>query len=161
MANYSMEGKKVIRITLEERQQIEKLLRDGLRASAIARIIGRGKNSVVVEIRRAGGRDNYNAKRAQDQSHERFKKKTDASKANSVKYCEDRIDEIKSLIEKGETFWHIRKRLGLGYMTLLNTFKKLNVPPGNAYTMIQEVHDKIYSIQEQLDVIFEILKEKK
>lgn len=52
-------------LTLDERQQIE-LHKDILSASKIASLIGRSKNCVVCELRRHGGKENYNAKKAHD-----------------------------------------------------------------------------------------------
>jgi IS30 family transposase len=53
-------------LNLEERTKIEGLLKDeSLSLSAISRKIGRGKNTVVTEVRLNGGRDKYNAEKAQ------------------------------------------------------------------------------------------------
>ena len=64
--------KKNTRLTLSERKIIESLIKKNFKCTEISRRINRGKNSVVVEVRRAGGYDNYNAKRAQKESEERW-----------------------------------------------------------------------------------------
>lgn len=51
-------------LTSEEREKIEILIKEGMSCAEIGREIGRGKNSIVVEIRRNGGREVYNAKQA-------------------------------------------------------------------------------------------------
>lgn len=53
---------------LEEREQIQILLKTNKSLSKIAGLIGRAKNSVIVEVRRNGGRDVYNAAEAQKQA---------------------------------------------------------------------------------------------
>lgn len=60
------------RLTLGERQLIEKLLKQSQSCSHIAGVIGRSKNAVVVEVRRAGGRETYSAEKAQEESDHRF-----------------------------------------------------------------------------------------
>lgn len=48
-------------LTLEERKVIEKMLKLGHSCSAISKMLGRGKNTVVAEVRRNGGPDVYTA----------------------------------------------------------------------------------------------------
>lgn len=56
----------------------------------ICRKIGRGKNSVVVEIRRNGGREIYNANKAHEEAAERrklgYEKISTINKSNPKKY---------------------------------------------------------------------------
>lgn len=51
-------------LKLEERQQIEKLIKEkpDLSFAEISKLIGRGRNTVVEEVRKNGGREVYNAK---------------------------------------------------------------------------------------------------
>ncbi len=60
------------RLTYNERCIIARLLKELKNCSEIASIIGRGKNTVNVEIRRSGGRDKYDALRAQKESDQRY-----------------------------------------------------------------------------------------
>lgn len=56
---------KINRLTYEERQKIETLLKTPISITVLASMIGRSKNCVVVEVRRNGGRSEYTAKKAQ------------------------------------------------------------------------------------------------
>ncbi len=61
-------------LTLEERKQIEQLIKQGLSCGNIAQEINRSKNCVVVEVRR-NGKELYNAKLAHKDAIERDQKK--------------------------------------------------------------------------------------
>lgn len=52
-------------ITLEERREINKLLREGFSLSEISRKLSRGKNTVIAEVRRNGGAESYNPVQAE------------------------------------------------------------------------------------------------
>jgi IS30 family transposase len=56
----------------EERCQIEKHLKNGWSCGQIALILNRSKNGVVVEVRRSGGSETYNAVKAQQDSETRL-----------------------------------------------------------------------------------------
>lgn len=57
-------------LTLHERIKIEQLLTKDVSLSYIARFLDRGKNTVVQEVRRNGGRFSYSAKKAQERADE-------------------------------------------------------------------------------------------
>lgn len=59
-------------LTLEERIFIEKLLRQGVSCGEISRRLNRGKNTVVYEVRRYGGRDTYIATQAEAASRQKM-----------------------------------------------------------------------------------------
>lgn len=60
-------------LTLQEKKLIQQGIAQGLSASKIAVTLGRAKNSVVFEIRRAGGRENYDAEKAHELQKKRIK----------------------------------------------------------------------------------------
>mgnify|MGYP003396458589 FL=1 len=97
----------------EEREQIQKLISQGLSASAIARKIGRSKNGVIVEIRKNGGREKYNASLAQ----------------------ENRV------VVWGESIHRRQQRI-------------------NDYSSIKYLLEQVKSLQEQINIIFELLNNK-
>ncbi len=61
-------------LTLQERQKIEKYLKDGLSNSQISKLLKRGKNTINVEIRRFKDRC-YEAKTAQKEAQYRMDQK--------------------------------------------------------------------------------------
>jgi IS30 family transposase len=77
-------------LTKKERQRIEKLIMDCHSLSTIASIIGRSRNCVITEVRRAGGRINYNADIAHEKRQESkfasVNKGTKKSQSNDLKF---------------------------------------------------------------------------
>lgn len=55
-------------LEFSERQQLQILIATDKSLSKIAQLLVRGKNSIIVEVRRNGGRDVYNAAQAQKQA---------------------------------------------------------------------------------------------
>lgn len=98
-------------LSFEERKQIEKLLQDDrLSLSQISRLIQRGKNTVVFEVRRAGGRGNYTAEKAEKEFYRRRKEgyeklslhnitTTKEIKLNNLKRIESLEMQIEILID--------------------------------------------------------------
>lgn len=61
----------------EEREQIEKLIKYNLSLREIARRIGRAQGSICNEVRRCGGKYNYNAEEAQRIYEDNVKRKNE------------------------------------------------------------------------------------
>lgn len=68
------------RLTSVERHIIARLLAEGKSCSEVGVFIGRGKNTVVKEIRRNGGKEKYDAEEAQKESDLRDKKGKESKK---------------------------------------------------------------------------------
>lgn len=58
-------------LTLQERQQIEALIKESLSLTEIGRRIGRSKNAVITDVRLNGGIGHYTAEKAQRSAYER------------------------------------------------------------------------------------------
>lgn len=149
------------RLTFEEREKIEKLLKEGLSCSHISRIIGRGKNVVVAEVRRAGGRETYTAKKGQERANESKRRQVSAvtNRANDKFSANHNI--VRKLYEKGKNFYEIHEITGINYIHLSHIYKNLNLKKPITYDGIHELHKKIYALEEQIKVIFEFLEERK
>jgi IS30 family transposase len=95
----------VMRFTLNERKQIEALLKKQLPGAEIAREINRSKNGVNTEIRLNGGRVNYSAEKAFDNSEkvqkEKIRKQTEFLRKtlNPYKKLSERIENLEMQIE--------------------------------------------------------------
>jgi IS30 family transposase len=55
-------------ISYKERQDIERMIKEGHPGSMIAAFLGRSRNGINTEIRKNGGRETYNAREAQKRS---------------------------------------------------------------------------------------------
>lgn len=65
-------------LNLEERRKIKELHDKGLKGTAISQQLGRGKNTVIVELRRFHGRT-YNPEIAQKEADERIIKRNEST----------------------------------------------------------------------------------
>lgn len=88
-------------LSLRERQFIEKQIKKNISLSSIGVMLKRGKNTVITEVRRYGGRDKYNAnnahKLAQEKNEERIKKTTNSLKKSSFNPYISLSEKIKIL----------------------------------------------------------------
>jgi len=148
------------RITFEERQKIEKLLNEGFSCSKISAIIGRGRNVVVVEVRRSGGKNGYNAKDAQKMSDERNEFKITSASRKSASYLQTLLPVVAEKVKEGKSFWVIHRELNVSYVTLGRMYKLLNLPSPHAMSLIEKLEDRMYNMEIQLEIIIDKLKVK-
>ena len=90
-------------LCFEERALIEKFLKMGLTCSEIGRRLGRGKNTIVVEVRNKG-REGYTATKAQKQSDETrslgYKKLSEINSGKKKTYFyKERIENLEMQVE--------------------------------------------------------------
>jgi len=92
-------------LTLEERKKIHKYLQTGESLSRISYHIGRGKNSVIVEVRRNGGYESYDPFKAHESA---IKRKEEADRKRSLNgqvspnpyiFLRNRIDNLEFQLE--------------------------------------------------------------
>lgn len=67
-----MKEKKYTHLTLKERKEIYEWIQKGETLSQIAYNIGRGKNTIIREVRLNGGRDKYNPREANDKQRKKI-----------------------------------------------------------------------------------------
>ncbi len=103
-------------LTLQERIIIEKYIKQGFSCTEISKIIFRGVNTVVSEVRRSGGRETYCAKDAQRLSEIRMENKYERlSERNkgraTVFHIKQRIENLEMQLEiLHETIKEIMKK---------------------------------------------------
>lgn len=93
----------ITHLTFQERVKIENHIRNGLSCSQAAKLIGRSKNGVVQEVRRAGGKA-YSAKIGQNISdfnlQEKYRKLSERNKGNKVTFkMKERIENLEMQLE--------------------------------------------------------------
>lgn len=93
------------RLTFDERKTIESLVTTGLTLTGISKQIGRGKNTVVLEVRRNGGREKYNAADAQKRaSFENDKRKTKIGNARTNRMARTTSEKFDHVFDKLDGF---------------------------------------------------------
>ncbi len=103
----------------EERKLIQKYINQGFSCSQIAGKIGRGKNSIVVEVRRSGGQDKYCAKNAQKLCDERL-----AAKYEKMKGKKGNLPNYPNNVEIYEKLKKFEMQMDIIYDTLKELLKK-------------------------------------
>jgi IS30 family transposase len=91
-------------LTFSERKEIEKYNKKGWSCQEIAIHIGRSKNAVVTDIRRAGGALFYTAKGAQNIADatkaEKYRKLSERNKGNKITFkMKERIENLEMQVE--------------------------------------------------------------
>lgn len=137
-----------ITLTLEERQQIEKLLKKGFRNCEIARNLGRSPSVIHYEITRSGGFINYEANHAQELSDKR-------RSAQMAKYRWDGVQETKELIislrKQGKSVNFIANQLQVNCHTLSKFIKRHELGGDIIEERIEALEMQIQIIIEQLE----------
>lgn len=93
-------------LTLEERKTIERFCHHStMSISSIGKVLGRGKNTVIVEVRRAGGRWTYNAEKAHAEAQKRMADKYDRLRRNApptkapYQALKERVENLEMQVE--------------------------------------------------------------
>lgn len=93
-------------LSFEERKKIENLLKHypSYSLSQISIRINRGKNTVICEVRKNGGRENYTAEKGQQKSYETHQRKIQRLKTINAftdpnRPIRDKIDALSMQIE--------------------------------------------------------------
>jgi helix-turn-helix protein len=143
-------------LKLEERKSIEHLLKEGWTLGAIARSIGRSHSGVKLEVKRNGGREVYNAERAQS-NYEAARR---AYRINQQKgWTEEQLGIIKEGLEKGWSQREIIKRTKVTpYM--LRAYLERTGMKHKANTVVG-LYERVGIIEGQIEVILEVLREMK
>jgi IS30 family transposase len=149
-----MAGIGATELSLEDRIQIESLLKQGRKYGNIAVILDRSHSCIKQEVKRNCGRENYNANEAHNAAMERKKAKI---KKIQKGITEKQLDTIKKGISENLSQNKIRELCGLSHWKISQYFKenKIHYVPRN-YTAFEE---RISALEEQINLIFELVKE--
>ena len=144
------------RITFEERQKIEKLLKEGLSGRAISLSIGRSHHAVKNDITLNGGRSTYNAERAQKSSIRR--KETRLKKIETLLTPKQEAIIFQGIQEK----WpinQIRKAAGISWYKMQKILSKMGYdgPTDNFFDFME----RLSAIEQQIEIILNLLETKK
>jgi len=114
--------------------------------------LGRSKNAVNTEIRRNGGKRDYQAKGAHNEAVRRKQ-----VKAANARFAPSplQLREFKEGIKKNESPYMIRKKMKLSYQALLALYKSCQMPIPTVFELVHEALDKIYALEEQVKILFE------
>jgi IS30 family transposase len=75
-----------VRLSLEERIKIKEYLDKGFKGNEIARLLGRAFSAVNNDVRRNGGKENYDPQKAQEEANLRWKMRCESTTYNLTKF---------------------------------------------------------------------------
>ncbi len=145
------------RLTFEDRKLLESLKSSSLSANELAAKIGRRKNVVNVEYRRAGGRIFYDAVKAQEESEDRKKRQEGSYELRETYSLEKYKDSIKKLLDEGKSFWSIKVALGINHAMLSRLFKMMNLKNPSVYSLLESFESRLDAMEGALKFLTEKL----
>jgi hypothetical protein len=80
---------------------------------------------------------------------------------SSILYSPEQRESVRKLHENGFSFWDIRLQTKIPYIVLSTIFKNLKINQPHAYILLEKLNDKVYALEQQIEILFELLKEKK
>ena len=149
-----MAGKGSTELVLEERKQIEFLLKNGYRTGGIAKILQRTHCCIKAEIRKNGFRTNYNAAMAHEAAIIRKKSRKSKLKGNLT---EEEIALITDGINQGLSLNKISKLVGISSYKISAYLRGNNikcVPKG--YLGFE---NRVQSLEMQIEIVLDELRE--
>ena len=148
-------GKKITELTLAERREIERMLKEGITAKVIHQQMDRSYTTILAEIKRSGGVDHYNAVKAHKDARERKMNRLGVGR-KSWTFSEEQIIMIKHLINDGETAALICKKMKVGRERLYKFFNQQQIDVGHStrFTVIE----RLDALEEQVKILSEQVK---
>lgn len=150
-------------LSLEERKQIESMLKEGKTLHEIAFEIGRNTSALFIEIKRNGGRSWYNAENAHTAAEIRKKEK-------GARCFKDLTEEqgriVAKAIEDGLTDTEISHMTGIDRKRLQRYVvrNKISIFPTNnktreeGGTIPNQIEERVSSLEMQVEIIIEQLR---
>lgn len=130
----------------------------GMPASHIAKILGKAKSTLFYEIKINGGKENYDALSA----HERWINQLNIMKHKRNEINNEHIRVFKEGIEKGYAIKHICALARVDTNKFLKWRQQNNIKYHKAKpnSLFHQLHERIDSLQMQIDIILDFIKEK-
>ena len=152
-------------LTFEEREIIERNIKNGMSAGRICHLIRRSATGIQREIRRNGGRSNYSAldaQRASDKTH------ISAVIKRRRKFSEEAHNYIVEGIKAGKSVSALGRELNVAYGSLSNYIRWNKILDGQLPTSLPvnpvnpvNLNERVTSLELQLEIITEHLKKLK
>lgn len=148
--------KKCIRLTLEERHQIERLVKQGHSQNSIITLMRRSRHCISTEMKRGGGKGNYSAQLGQETASINGIRMT--SKVRRV-FSEKEVQQIHSLMDRNASRSVIRTSLSCSYAAL-DKWMAENYPHYKG-GMVANLDLRLSNIEQQIEILFSLIKDMK
>jgi IS30 family transposase len=144
---------RVKHFTLEERKEIEKLIKSGFRFKEISIKLNRTYSSIKGEKRRCP--DEYNAEKAHNSYLDGIRRRIEKVRRPLTDL---QIKKMEKMVSQKKTISSIRLALGCSYDRVKAWINKN--AEGYVGGKVSCLEDRLTNIEQQIEIIFEILKEK-
>ena len=142
-------------LTFEERKELERFAPLQISAIQIAAAMGRGKNTIAVEYRRAGGREGYNAVKAQSYAETVNQRRADGNFRVLTPLEEQRFKEM---MDSNLSYGQIREEFKINFLMLQRYMKKYGYPALSLISLAQELESRLYVVEEHLKLLTEMME---
>jgi IS30 family transposase len=150
------EGKKLTKLslTLQERREIERLLKEGLSISRTARTINRSSSGVSAEVLINGGRKLYNAEKAQKNHIHRISVPRGKNQWKAI--GADQKKEIIQLLDMGNSIKQInlKTKIPCSMILLIKHEQRNNMEDAQSF------EDRIGALEAQMEILIEQLRKR-
>lgn len=146
------------RLTLAEREFIEKSLSSLTPIKEISRVLSKSRTTISAEINKNGGSKNYSAKLSWEKSRKRINEHP--GRGYYIKVPEDQIEIAKQMRKNGDSYQKIADKLGISYSSLYYylslAWSSSRIEKNNNTSNKSEFYELI---QEQIDILFDSIKD--
>jgi IS30 family transposase len=146
--------KGIPRLTFEERKKLEQLNKQRLTLEAMASELQRSTNTIKVEFRRGGGRNNYSAEVGQNQLLINTQRQ----------YCSgqrplssEQLQTLEKGIQDNLSLHELRRKVGCSYNKLKDLLEKMGISYDKRD--FAGFMERFESLEMRVDLILEILQE--
>lgn len=137
----------------EERQSIERLLKDGMTLREISRYLGRSYNTIGTEMAKNGGRKNYKAQNAQQLADITREKRMEKLRRP---LSENEVKMIQECLKKDYSMNRIRQTVGVTYFKLRKYLDENELSiKRRSYV---EFSQRIELLEQQLEIMLSIIE---
>lgn len=147
--------KKITQLSLPERREIERMLKEGFSAKSICQTLKRSYTTILDEIRRAGGVDHYNAEKAHKGARERKMGRLGVGKKPTT-FSEQQIITIKDCINQGISAPRICKKMKIGHARLHRFLNERQIDVGHSTKIT--IIERLEALEEQMKIMLEQVK---
>lgn len=133
-------------ISFLEREQIQKLLKEGYSCRQIGEAIGRSKNAIVVEVKRNGGKEKYTAKKSQDRRDNAKKSRVEKL---TKPLTEAEHKKVLELIDEKFSFTQICEKMGIHCTRMNKHFTRFNLKQRSRYGL----QERLRKLEDQVKLL--------
>ncbi len=138
----------ITRLSLRDRMKIEKFIQNKIPTSKMAKLLRFRANTINVEIRRNGGKENYNAILAQKGAESRQAERL--GKLKKVFTDEDK-EKLKRMVDQRTPSHLIRREFKMNHINIMNLYRSCGIEPPSFLSIITSIEDRLLEIEQKID----------